>query len=464
MSIASELKLSTGLVEMDSFPEVCWEFTLMDSANRLVTDISVENISVFEDSIKNENIKFIEAINRDNNLTYLIAIDASLSMQGDPINSIKSALESFVSKLPNEDYVSIITFHDEVELISEFTQNKDSLIHRIRSIEAKGSITELYYGIVNGLKKINSYNDMSHNKVLIVLSDGKDEGTAYTDVDCIQNGNDLNIPIYSIGFHSMINPKYRRVLERISEKTGGEYIDAKTISDINLVFGKIENQVRGRNNLCVDLNSIYADSLIHELTFTVDIDNNKGQTKVVFRSPASSGISNSSILLGILIILVIVSFFIIRRSRINKVKELEKLELEKMKIEDEKKRKKELDLKSKKEPSVKVKKESVARHTIIAGRDDLTSLNLNFQSGPLSGNSEEITGNCSIGRSESNDIQILDKSISGNHCEILLENGQFYISDLKSTNGTIVDGRKVSKIEICKGVVVQLGKVKFSIQ
>ena len=53
-------------------------------------------------------------------------------------------------------------------------------------------------------------------------------------------------------------------------------------------------------------------------------------------------------------------------------------------------------------------------------------------------------GTTTIGRTSANDIFIPDKPVSRKHAEITFEDGTFYIRDLGSKNGTLVDGKNVS--------------------
>lgn len=48
-----------------------------------------------------------------------------------------------------------------------------------------------------------------------------------------------------------------------------------------------------------------------------------------------------------------------------------------------------------------------------------------------------------IGRDSGNDVSINDASISGKHAKIFLESGTVYIEDLRSLNGTFVNGNRV---------------------
>lgn len=50
-----------------------------------------------------------------------------------------------------------------------------------------------------------------------------------------------------------------------------------------------------------------------------------------------------------------------------------------------------------------------------------------------------------IGRHPSNDVVVENMGISGQHAKIVLSNGEHYIEDKKSTNGTKLNGKKVDR-------------------
>lgn len=63
----------------------------------------------------------------------------------------------------------------------------------------------------------------------------------------------------------------------------------------------------------------------------------------------------------------------------------------------------------------------------------------------------------SIGRSSKNDYVISDSAVSSSHAIItVMDNGDVYIEDLNSLNGTYVDGKKVTKAQLSPSSVVLL--------
>jgi len=56
------------------------------------------------------------------------------------------------------------------------------------------------------------------------------------------------------------------------------------------------------------------------------------------------------------------------------------------------------------------------------------------------------TGNIRIGRTPDNDIVLNDPSVSRSHCELKIDGSKITVIDLNSSNGTYVNGIKISRI------------------
>ncbi len=75
----------------------------------------------------------------------------------------------------------------------------------------------------------------------------------------------------------------------------------------------------------------------------------------------------------------------------------------------------------------------------------------------------ELTGEpLSIGRSREADIPLLDDKVSRMHCGIRLSDGEFYLKDIKSRNGTFVNGQRVEDtVKLKVGDRIQIGSTVF---
>jgi FHA domain len=73
-------------------------------------------------------------------------------------------------------------------------------------------------------------------------------------------------------------------------------------------------------------------------------------------------------------------------------------------------------------------------------------------------------GSNSLGRGAANDFQINHPSVSGSHCQILIENGSAIIRDLGSTNGTFLNRAPVKEAALQAGQTIHLGGVEMVYQ
>src|SRR5439155_2306596 len=70
-----------------------------------------------------------------------------------------------------------------------------------------------------------------------------------------------------------------------------------------------------------------------------------------------------------------------------------------------------------------------------------------------------------IGRVQGNDIILPKGNVSKRHSRIVLKDGKFIIVDLKSTNGTYVNGRKITSPLVVKGTdKIYIGDFILSIE
>jgi pSer/pThr/pTyr-binding forkhead associated (FHA) protein len=68
-----------------------------------------------------------------------------------------------------------------------------------------------------------------------------------------------------------------------------------------------------------------------------------------------------------------------------------------------------------------------------------------------------------IGRVEDNTFQITDPSVSSHHCEIVLRGSDVVIHDLGSTNGSFINGEKVSESVLKPGQTLKLGQIELQL-
>jgi pSer/pThr/pTyr-binding forkhead associated (FHA) protein len=83
----------------------------------------------------------------------------------------------------------------------------------------------------------------------------------------------------------------------------------------------------------------------------------------------------------------------------------------------------------------------------------------------LSGRSHELTvDKTTIGRVDDNTFQIAEASVSSHHCEVFVRGTDVVVKDLNSTNGTFLNGEKVSEVVLKPGQTLRLGQVELRLE
>jgi pSer/pThr/pTyr-binding forkhead associated (FHA) protein len=77
----------------------------------------------------------------------------------------------------------------------------------------------------------------------------------------------------------------------------------------------------------------------------------------------------------------------------------------------------------------------------------------------------DLIGGLSIGRSKEADIRIDDRYASSLHARVFSRDGRFYVEDMSSTNGTLLNGATLhGEAELIDGDTVQIGDTAFRLE
>jgi hypothetical protein len=84
----------------------------------------------------------------------------------------------------------------------------------------------------------------------------------------------------------------------------------------------------------------------------------------------------------------------------------------------------------------------------------------------LTGKSCELKAEkTTIGRLEDNTFHIAEGSVSSHHCEVLLRGKDVVVNDLNSTNGTFINGERVTTEGVLKpGQILRLGQIEMRLE
>ena len=83
----------------------------------------------------------------------------------------------------------------------------------------------------------------------------------------------------------------------------------------------------------------------------------------------------------------------------------------------------------------------------------------------MTGRTHELKADkTTVGRVEDNMFQIAEPSVSSHHCEVLLRGKEVVVKDLNSTNGTFINGEKISEAPLNPGQILRLGQIEMRLE
>ena len=169
----------------------------------------------------------------DQDLSVLLAVDTSGSVKGSPLDGIKQSATTFIELLRETDWCALIAFDDEARLVVPFTRDKSGLKQEIAGLDPKGTNTVLFDALDQAFSLLENENDT--RRIVILFSDGKDEGSRLTLNEVLQRARKLRIPVFSVGY-SRVERIYLTTLEDLSQETGAMFAEAPRFEEIVELF------------------------------------------------------------------------------------------------------------------------------------------------------------------------------------------------------------------------------------
>jgi Ca-activated chloride channel family protein len=168
-----------------------------------------------------------------------IAIDRSGSMEGRPIESVKTAVSLIVDQLTDADMLSIVTFGETAEVLMPASRviNRDLIKQHVGRIQPKGT-TNLFSGMSNAAEQLLGAKTPQHLSRVLLLTDGEaNEGiTEYGDI--VQQARDLRMRGMTISCVGLGVEYNEELLGGIAKATRGNYHYIDAIDRIPEVFDK----------------------------------------------------------------------------------------------------------------------------------------------------------------------------------------------------------------------------------
>ena len=223
--------------------------SVTDNRGNFVSGLLPRDFRVYEDG-QLQKITLFER--EDVPVTVGLVVDHSRSMEG-KLLSVSSATTSFAHSSNPNDEMFVVDFSDRVwpELFGGklFTSDVKELEGALMSVAAQGE-TALYDAVYEGLARLQLAN--RDKKALIIVSDGGDNRSRHRYSEVIALARLSQAVIYSVGLVGASGEEENpRVLERLSQETGGLTFFPKTLDTVKQISEQIARDLRAiHNRIC----------------------------------------------------------------------------------------------------------------------------------------------------------------------------------------------------------------------
>jgi Ca-activated chloride channel homolog len=218
--------------------------TITDPMNRLVTGLEKDNFQLFEGSSQQDIRSFSS---EDAPVSLGVIFDSSGSMSSKMDRAKEAVVEFFKTANPQDEFF-MITFSDEPEAVSDFTNSVDEIQSKLVFAVPRHR-TALLDAIYMGVSKMRQAKYAK--KALLIISDGGDNHSRYTENEIKSLVKEADVMIYAIGIYdryasAMEERLGPQLLSEITELTGGRAFTIDNPNDLADVATKIGVELRNQ--------------------------------------------------------------------------------------------------------------------------------------------------------------------------------------------------------------------------
>lgn len=217
--------------------------SVVDGKGRPVDGLGKSDFTVLEDGAPQQVRRFEKVT--DVPIYAGILLDTSASMsQGDRLSqAVQGALGFFDKVITPKDRAAVITFADQPNLAVRFTNQPSVLAGGLAGLTATGNTT-LYDSLIYALYY---FGGVKGKRAIIILTDGKDEGSHYTYNDALDYARRSGVAIYTVGIDlSTQNADIRLKLSRLADETGGRFFFIERAKELDGIYDTIQKELRSQ--------------------------------------------------------------------------------------------------------------------------------------------------------------------------------------------------------------------------
>lgn len=244
--------------------------SVRDRRGALVPNLSKEDFVVLEDG-KPQEIRYFTR-ETDLPLTIGLLIDVSASQQNLIDIEKRAAYQFFSQVLRKKDEAFLISFGSEAELLQDYTGSPRLLQSGLEGLRVNSDTGGLHPGPVptvyqpRGTVLFDAVYLAAHDKltsevgrkVLVLITDGEDQGSRLSKREAIEAAQKANAVIYSIyyvdrGFYASHGRYFGGVsdgdLKKMSEETGGRVFHVDRKNTLESVFDQLQAEMRSQYSI-----------------------------------------------------------------------------------------------------------------------------------------------------------------------------------------------------------------------
>jgi|KBSMisStaDraftv2_1062788.scaffolds.fasta_scaffold33535_1 Ca-activated chloride channel family protein len=219
--------------------------TVTDPLNRFVTGLEKEHFRLYEEKVEQEITQFSS---EDAPISIGLVFDTSGSMGAKLQKSRQAAAEFFKTANPADEFF-LVQFNDRPELVVPFTTDTDKIQSALTFTQSKGrtALLDSVYLAMNEMKR-------AHNprKALLIISDGGDNSSRYTETEIKNRVREADVQMFSIGIFESLGGRGRTpeeaagpgLLNELAEQTGGREYAIENVAELPDIAAKIGIELR----------------------------------------------------------------------------------------------------------------------------------------------------------------------------------------------------------------------------
>jgi len=263
--------------------------TVIDGANRYLTDLEQSDFSVFEDGVK-QDINFFTR--RPQPIAMSLLLDSSASMEA-KLETLQLAASNFVRRLRPNDLAQVIDFDSRVSIRQTFTASHADLETAINQAVSGGS-TSLHNAIYISLKELGKIKALNEEDVrrqaLVVFSDGEDTSSLVSFEEVLDLAKRSETSIYTIALRGTdTNTRGFReaefVMRQLAQETGGRPFFPAKIEDLDGVYSQIADELASQYTIGYTSKNTRNDGAFRRVVVQVAKPNATPRTKRGYYAP-----------------------------------------------------------------------------------------------------------------------------------------------------------------------------------